>query len=343
MGSVPVSRANSGMGASPMNPESTPAQQSGLRLSGRHACSGNVSAKEPGLLMKYGAHIYLWIERWSDASLDLLPRARALGLSCLEIAVGDEVAFDPRLTRRAAQAQGMDLVLSPGGQWPMDCDISEDDPAKRRLGMAWHQRQIDLAAELGAVAYTGAIYGHPGRVCRRRPPADELRWTAQGLHALAEHARRAGLKLVLEPMSHFRTHLLNTPEQAMRLLELADHPNLLVLLDTYHMVTEVRDYAAAVRTIGPKLWGIHACESDRGAPGGGLVPWASFLEATRQVAFDGYVIFESYNSSIGDFAFQRGMFHDVCPDGDAFVRAGMRFLKGCEEERPAMARPAIAR
>jgi hypothetical protein len=36
---------------------------------------------------------------------------------------------------------------------------------------------------------------------------------------------------------------------------------------------------------------------------------------------------ETYNSSIGDFAYRRGMFHNVCPDGYAFVREGLAFLK----------------
>jgi sugar phosphate isomerase/epimerase len=73
------------------------------------------------------------------------------------------------------------------------------------------------------------------------------------LHLLAEHARRRGVLIVLEPMSHFRTHLINTPEQGMQLLALADHENLMLLLDTYHLVTEVRDYAAAMRCALPRL------------------------------------------------------------------------------------------
>ena len=128
-------------------------------------------------------------------------------------------------------------------------------------------------------------------------------------------------------MSHFRTHLVNTPEQAMRLLALADHPNLKVLLDTYHMITEVRDYGQAIRAVGPKLWGLHACENDRGAPGGGLVPWAAVFAALRETAFDGYIVMEAYNSGQGDFAIRRGMFHNVCPDGADFAQTGLKFLK----------------
>mgnify|MGYP001084217645 FL=1 len=61
------------------------------------------------------------------------------------------------------------------------------------------------------------------------------------------------------------------------------------------------------------------------------MPWESVFAALHDIGFGGYVMMESYNSSIGDppgsFAFQRGMFHNPCPDGAAFVRKGLAFLK----------------
>ncbi len=279
---------------------------------------------------RFGAHIFLWTERWSDDGTPrLLDRARELGLSALEIAVGDGVTIDAAALRRRAGDAGIDLILSPGGEWPAECDISADDADRQEKGVAWHARWIRAAGECGAVAYTGAIYGHPGTVLRRRPPADEFPRTAENLRRLAGEAGRAGLVLAIEPMSRFRTHLVNTPEQAMRLIEAADHPALRALMDTYHLVTEVRDYAAAARTLAPRLWGLHASESDRGVPGGGLVPWGPLFEALAEGGFPPYILLEGYNTALGDFACRRGVFRDLCPDGDEFVRRGAGFLRGC--------------
>lgn len=277
--------------------------------------------------VKLGLHTYLFTEYWTDNSLDILNTVHELGATCFEIAVGDDVHFSSTRTRRRAEALRIELTLGPGGAWPLACDLSADEPAERAQGLAWHCRQVDLAAETGAAAYTGALYGHPGAVKRRIPPADEYERTAEGLHRLAEYAARRNVGIVLEPMSHFRTHLVNTPAQAMRLVELAAHPNLSILLDTYHLITEVRDYAAAIRTAAPRLWGIHACENDRGVPGGGLVPWGQVFAALAEIGFDGRVVLEAYNSSAGDFAHRRGMFHDVCPDGVEFARRGLDFLR----------------
>lgn len=269
--------------------------------------------------MKLGAHIYLWMERWSDAEVGLFDRARGLGLEMIELSVGLDVPFSAAKTRRAAEAAGIGLLVGPGGAWPDGADLSDDDPANRRSALEFHRSIINQSAELGAVAYAGALYGRPGKVLRRRPPADEFPRTAEGLHTLAEHAQAAGVTLVIEPMSRFRSHVINTPTQALRMLELANHPNLRILLDTYHLVTEVRDYAAAIRQVGDQLWGLHACENDRGVPGGGLVPWPNVFAALKTTKA-AYVGFEGYNTGIGDFGWRRGMFQNVCPDGDAFVR-----------------------
>jgi len=282
--------------------------------------------------MKYGAHCYLFIERWSDSELHLLDLAKEIGLDMFELSVGDDVVFDPVRTGARAASLGLDLLIGPGGAWPLECDLSADSPADRAKGLAWHKKQVDVAAALGAVAYAGALYGHPGVVKRRQPPADEYKRTAEGLHRLAEYAASNNVVLVLEPMSHFRTHMVNTPQQLLCLLDLACHANLTVLFDTYHVVTEIRDYPAAIRSIGSRLYALHACENDRGVPGGGLIPWHSIFQALRAVDFDGYIGLEGYNSGLGDFAYRRGMFHNVCPDGVAFVQQGIGFLREMEAQ-----------
>lgn len=287
-------------------------------------------------MINYGAHIYVLTDTWNDASLHHMDTAKALGLDVLELSVGDDLVYSPALMREHAESIGLTLTISPGGVWPVHCDLSADEPENRHAGLTWHCAQVDKAAELGAIAYAGALYGHAGVIKRRIPPKEEYAWTAEGLHKLAEYAAQRNVKIVLEPMSHFRTHLVNTPQQLRRLIDMADHPNLYALVDTYHIVTEVRDYYTALMAIAPKLWAIHACENDRGVPGGGLVPWDAVFRALADMNFQGMMLMETYNSGIGDpagsFAYARGMFHDPCPDGPAFIQQGLRFLKHMEAQ-----------
>lgn len=288
-------------------------------------------------MIKLGVHCYIFTDRWADDRLDILDTAKALGAEIFEVAIGDDVVFTPAYTRHKAEALGLELTTGPGGYWPLDCDLSSDEPTDRQRGLAWHKKQVDLTAELGAIAYTGVLYGHPGVVKRRIPPPDESQHVAEGLHTLAEYASQQGVNIVLEPMSHFRTHLANTPEQIMRVIQMADHPNLHVLLDTYHLVTEIRDYGAAIRTVRERLWGLHACENDRGVPGGGLVPWPTIFAALQEIRFDGYLVLETYNTALGDFAARRGIFQNICPDAQAFIRQGFSFLRSFSERSQPLA------
>ena len=108
---------------------------------------------------------------------------------------------------------------------------------------------------------------------------------------------------------------------------MVQHPNLLINLDTYHMITEERDYANAIKTCGKALWGIHACESDRGVPGGGLVPWDAVFRSLADVCPQARILLETYNTGKQGFGYKRGIFKDSCPDANIFVKNGLEFLK----------------
>ena len=128
-------------------------------------------------------------------------------------------------------------------------------------------------------------------------------------------------------MSRFRTHLVHSAKEAVDLVSMVGHPNLYINLDTYHMVTEERDYAKAIKTCGNALWGIHACESDRGVPGGGLVPWNEVFKSLADGCPNARILMETYNTGKTGFGYKRGIFKDVCPDAQEFVKNGLAFLK----------------
>ena len=280
---------------------------------------------------KYGAHQFLWVEYWTDKTLPVLDEVHDLGLDCFEISLGDDIFFNPVPVCKRAREIGLELSVGPGNLWPMECDISHQSLDNQRLGMAWHRRIIEQAAELGAVAYCGATYGHPGHVLRQPKQITDLVRVAENLHQLADYSQKLGVELVLEPMSRFRTHLLHTAQQAVDLIVMADHPNLLINLDTYHMITEERDYGKAIETAGNKLRGIHACENDRGVPGGGLVPWHEVFSSLLLACPNARILMETYNTGNNGFGYKRGIFKDVCPDTKDFVRKGLSFLKECAE------------
>jgi D-psicose/D-tagatose/L-ribulose 3-epimerase len=280
---------------------------------------------------KFGAHQFLWKSHWTDGDASILDQARSLGLTLFEVSLGDDVSFNYQRLGQYAEKLGIELSIGPGNLWPMECNISHDDAGQRARGLEWHKGMLERAAQCGAVAYCGAIYSHPGYVCRRQPPADELPRAAENLHVLAGFAAGLGVRLVIEPMSRFRNHLITTAAQAVNLVQMADHPNLGVNLDTFHMITEERDYGAAIRGALPVLWGVHTCENDRGVPGGGLVPWMAVFEALSETTGCIRLLMETYRTGPEGFGYERGIFQNLAPDPEQFVQKGLSFLRECAQ------------
>jgi D-psicose/D-tagatose/L-ribulose 3-epimerase len=79
-------------------------------------------------------------------------------------------------------------------------------------------------------------------------------------------------------------------------------PNVKVHLDTFHMIREEDNLAEAIRTAGPHLGYVHACENQRGIPGTGLVPWNEVFTTLREVGYDGCVTVESFDPNMESIA-----------------------------------------
>lgn len=94
------------------------------------------------------------------------------------------------------------------------------------------RRQLDIGRaylELGAALGAGFIRVF-GDVLPTGPErADHLRWIAEGLRALGEHAAPYGLDILLETHGDF-----SASEPAAEVMRLADHPRVGLVWDTHH-------------------------------------------------------------------------------------------------------------
>ena len=94
-------------------------------------------------------------------------------------------------------------------------------------------------------------------------------------------------------MSHFRTHVANTPQQFMRLIELAVIPILACCSIHITCSPKFAYYGHAIRTVRERLWEFYVCENDRGIPARGLIPWRQVFATLAEIGFEGYIGFEA--------------------------------------------------
>ena len=282
--------------------------------------------------MKYGVHAALWMRSWQDDVAPYLERTARLGFDGAELSLlGMDDANIARLRGRA-EALGLQLTCTTG--LAPESDITSDDPAVRAEGERYLQWAIRTAAGLGSELLTGVIFAPWGvRVADRR--RERLERSAEALKRAAPLARDVGVTLGIEAINRYETDLITTAAEATELADLVDEPNVGVLLDSYHMNIEEADIGDAIRASRHRLVHVHVVDNDRGAPGGGHLPWDGLFAALHEIGYDRWLTLEMFvlanEATSPDLAIWRPIEHDP----DEAARSGLAFVRARVAEAAA--------
>lgn len=274
--------------------------------------------------MRFGIHCRLWTTGWSNANIDLIDHARALGFSVFEVTLVNLAAVDPVAIRRRAEAAGMELYGTMG--LPKDKGLATPDRATREQTVAFLKAAVEAARAMGARHFGGMLYAVPGRFTGRGPTADEIRWLVEGLSEVALFAKRCDVTILVEPVNRYETYLLNTAAQAQVVVDSIGQPNVGLLLDTYHMNIEEQGIAATIRRHAKSLRHLHLNESDRGTLGRGNVDWVSVFAALKEIGYAGVGSIESFGASSPELGITTAIWRELFPSPDELARQGLAFL-----------------
>jgi D-psicose/D-tagatose/L-ribulose 3-epimerase len=273
----------------------------------------------------FGIHPFVWTDAWSYQSVPLIERAYRLGFDLLDIPVRTLNEQDVVATRSNLETLGMRAVAVAGVGAPYD--LSADDHSVRQRTLEYLKMLVRNANGIGAEVLAGVYYGSIGKLVGRGPIDRELDRIAASLKELAIFAEDHRVKLALEPVSRYETYLLNTVEQGLAMVDRIGEANVGLLLDTYHMNIEEKDFYRAIVTAGDRLFHLHASENDRGIPGTGLVRWGCVFRALRDIDYEGGLSIESFVTTVPEIAASTCVWRTLAPDGDTLAREGLAFLR----------------
>jgi sugar phosphate isomerase/epimerase len=170
--------------------------------------------------------------------------------------------------------------------------IGDFDAERRRDALENMRTQLSVIAELGGTAaMTPASYGmFSRRLPPFEPPRDEAGDRAVLLDALGElgeHAKREGVRILLEPLNRYEDHMVNRLEQAVELAEATGLDSVGVVADSYHMNIEEADLQGALVAAAPRLHHVQVSDSNRLEPGAGHLDWSAFLAALASIGYVG--------------------------------------------------------
>jgi sugar phosphate isomerase/epimerase len=241
-----------------------------------------------------------------DGLADGCSRAARHGFDAVEIFPASSDAVDcVELRNQLAIGRLSVAAFGTGAGWLVRMlTLTSADPAIRTEARAFIASMIELAGSFGAPAIIGSMQGRLEGNQNREQACD---WLRDALNVLGEQAATHGVPLLVEPLNHYETNLLNRLGQTASFLQTLTTPNVRILADLFHMNIEEPDLAAAIREAGPFIGHIHFADSNRQAMGFGHTDVGPVMSAIRQIGYAGYLSAEILPAPTADEAARQTM------------------------------------
>lgn len=275
--------------------------------------------------MILGINTLLWTAAFNDSHCSLFPRIKAWGFDGVEIATFAFDGFNGKAFAQRARDAGLDVALCSA--LTGTTSLISDDPAIRQSAHDFIRQGADMAAEMDTHIFVGPYCAPVGQLVGRRRNADEWKRAVEGLSTLAPHFQQRNVTMALEPLNRFETYFLNTAADGAKLCDEVGHPNIGLLIDSFHANIEEKSLGDALAASGLHTRHLHACENDRGIPGTGHVDWPAFREWVRASGYDAWVTIESFGFSIPEIAAAACIWRDLAPEPESIASEGVHFLR----------------
>jgi len=268
-----------------------------------------------------GITFWNWVPALGDGCLGLPEHIKAMGFTSLEVPMTSPQVSDALAGEIVASGLEVSLCASLG----KGMDLSSFAPAERAAALEYLTECLVTGEKLGAKLLCGPLYTGGGKRHRLSDEDKKREWdlAVEGLTTLARRAADRGMRLALEPLHRYRTSVVNTAAQALRLAEDTGEENVGVLFDTYHAALEERDLLLALEQTlrSGRVYHFHACATNRGAPGQGIMPWDRVMDLLRRYGYAGFITMETFAPGGLDSSFVH-----VHGEPDELARQGLEYL-----------------
>jgi D-psicose/D-tagatose/L-ribulose 3-epimerase len=216
---------------------------------------------------------------------EIARRVKDLGFGGVALP-GDLERYRAREAGRILADHGLEVMALT----PDSVDLAHPDATVRRKALDYYMRLLEFAGGLGNPLV--GCHGCVGRVRALSTVAQERALLGDGVRQIAERAEELGLRLVIEALNRYESHLLNSAAEVLAFVKEIGSGYCGILLDAYHMNIEEFDPAAALRLAGDRLWLYHAADSNRQGVGRGHIDFVKQMTALADIGYAGPIILE---------------------------------------------------
>ena len=275
--------------------------------------------------MKIGMNMLLWATHVTEEHYPQLERIKATGFDGVEIPIfgGDETQYK-KLRRKLDELQ---LTCSTVAVATPEANAISPDPAIRKAAVERLNMIVRYSAILGADILCGPFHQPLGVFSGTGPTEDEFEFAMDVHRAVAEEAKREGVRLAIEFLNRFECYFLNTMEATAAYVRRVDHPNFKALYDTFHANIEEVDQSSAIRENADVISHVHISNNDRGVPGRGHIDFPNIFKAIKASGYNGWLTIEAFGRALPDLVEATRVWRDFFKSPDEVVVDGHKFIQ----------------
>jgi D-psicose/D-tagatose/L-ribulose 3-epimerase len=277
--------------------------------------------------MQLGIHALVWVTDWTEESIrHAVGKTAGTGYDIIEAVIFDPKDARPDFTAKALASAGIGAVtgmaLNPAA------DISSADPDIAKAGEQFIADAILATRDMGSKLLGGVTHSAMHRYAGAAATGT-LDRVADTYARLAERATAAGVRLGIEAVNRYESNVVNTVDDAARIVRRVGSPALFAHIDSYHMNIEEHDFTDAIARNVDAIGHVHAGESNRGYLGSGSVDFPSYFRALVAAGYDGPVVFEAFSPAVikGAVADVLAAWTTHWTDSEDLARKGLGFMR----------------
>ena len=271
-------------------------------------------------MAKFGVNGWCWSYPFYEEEMFTLAisKAKLLGFDGIEVPTEDPEKLDIKKLRETLNSYSIPCS-SICAVFPRDRDLISPDASIRENAKKNVKKNIKIASELDTdvVLVLPSAVGKLDTVLTRE---EEWKLAVKGLRELGKFAADYDVNLAIEPLNRFETYFINRLPDVVKLAKGVNHPNVKVMIDTFHMNIEDDKLGEEIRAAGELIVHCHANENNRGAPGSGHIPFVEIFEALKAIKYDRWLIIETL---IPPYK----LYKPMALDQDTLARDGLGYLR----------------
>ena len=209
---------------------------------------------------------------------------------------------------------GLHWLLAPP---PKGLHFTTPDAGVRRKTLAYFDELIDFCGDLGG---SYMIFGSPKQRNTRGCTIEEAKKNfAEGLAAVADHAQRRGVKILIEPLGKRTTDVVNTMAEASELIRQVDHPAVQGMFDFNNTPNETEPFDVLIRKHFKRIHHVHVQEQGGKHLGTGnaVNDYVKAFQTLKDLRYNKWVSLEVF---------------DFSPGGKTIAEESMAILKQIENK-----------